>query len=91
MMSMTDIFFCNCGNTIQRPKDRAFENVDGSEREPVYGIMAWHAKLGDGILRGIRCSKCKQNWMFTPRLSGEFVEVEPCCTKHRCACTYEGE
>ena len=90
-MSKTNVFFCNCGHRIGRPEDKAPIWEEEGDRPPTYGVVPWHATADDGILRGIRCSECKQWWMFMPANDGNFVEVAPCCTNHRCTCKFEGE
>jgi hypothetical protein len=84
MMAKVNTFFCNCGRTIGRPKDEPSERTG-------WGIVPWHAVLGQAKLHGIKCGSCRLNWLFTPSIGGKFAEVEQCCADDRCSCRYEAQ
>jgi hypothetical protein len=91
-MSVTNIFFCTCGNQIGRPRDRREIAFGKKASEPQYAVVPWKAKKHDALLHGIRCSGCSRNWLFSPSKEGIFVEVTQCCTdtlEHRCTCRWE--
>jgi len=84
MMAKVNTFFCTCGRTIGRPKDEAAECAG-------WGVVPWHAVLGQAKLHGIKCGSCRLNWLFTPSIGGIYAEVEPCCADDRCSCQYEAQ
>lgn len=84
MMAKVNTFFCTCGRTIGRPKDEPSERTG-------WGIVPWHAGLGQAKLHGIKCGSCRLNWLFTPSIGGKYAEVEQCCADDRCSCRYEAQ
>ena len=84
MMAKVNTFFCTCGRTIGRPKDEPHEMTG-------WGIVPWHATIGQAKLHGIKCGTCRLNWLFTPSIGGIYAEVEQCCADDRCSCRYEAQ
>jgi len=82
MMAKVNTFFCNCGRTIGRPANFA----PGVKDAPIYNVVPWHARPGDGVLRGIRCGTCGQWWTFKePKKWTEFVDVSKSCEPLTCS------
>lgn len=83
-VSVTNVFLCNCGHRIGRPADERPEHVG-------WGVVPWHAEPGEAKLHGIKCSGCRNNWLFGPSKGGRYVEVKNCCDEHRCECRWGDE
>lgn len=84
MMALVNTFLCQCGRVIGRPKDEPY-NGNG------WGVVPWHAQPGQAKLHGIKCAKCRLNWLFLPSMTGKYAEVRPCCDDHRCECRFQEE
>lgn len=80
-MAKVNTFFCNCGRTIGRPANVA----PGVKDAPIYNVVAWHARPGDGKLRGIRCGDCGQWWTYKePKKWMEYADVSKSCEPFTC-------
>lgn len=80
-MAKVNTFFCNCGRTIGRPANVA----PGVKDAPCYNVVPWHARPGDGKIRGIRCGNCGQWWMFKePKQWMEYADVSKSCEPFTC-------
>ena len=83
-MAKVNTFLCNCGRNLGRPKDEPHQNN-------AWGVVPWHAEVGQAKLHGIKCGTCRQNWTFAPSIGGPWAEVFQCCSEHRCSCRYDWE
>lgn len=83
-MATVNTFLCNCGKNIGRPYDKPF---DGG----TWGVVPWHAELGQAKLHGIKCSGCRINWLFVPSAGGPWADIVQCCDDHRCECRFQEE
>ena len=83
-MSRTNVFFCLCGRQIGRPSS----SRPDKDAPPIYNVVPWHARVGDGKLHGIKCGSCRRNWLYRRPKAGDgrYVEVENCCDEDRCTC-----
>ena len=78
------MFFCLCGRQIGRPSS----SKPDKDAPPIYNVVPWHARIGDGKLHGIKCGSCRRNWLYRRPAAGQgaYVEVEHCCNLDRCIC-----
>ena len=82
MMAKVNTFFCNCGRTIGRPANFA----PGVKDAPTYNVVPWHARPGDGKLKGVRCSSCGQWWDFKePKKWLDYADVSKSCEPFSCS------
>lgn len=67
---------------LSLPEDKAPDE----DAPPVYNALPWHARVGDGKLHGIKCGRCRQNYLYHPAEQGAFVGAEACCKHDKCVC-----
>ena len=80
-MAKVNTFFCNCGKTIGRPVNVC----PGPKDAPIYNVVPWHARPGDGKLRGIRCGDCGQWWTYKePKQWTAYADVSKSCEPFTC-------
>jgi len=81
-MAKVNTFFCNCGKTLGRPAN----SMPDPEAAPIYNVVPWHARPGDGALRGVRCAGCGQWWTFKePKQWLDYADVSKSCAPFTCS------
>jgi hypothetical protein len=82
VMAKVNTFFCDCGKTIGRPANVMPDKDDS----PIYSVVPWYAREGDGKIHGVRCGKCRQWWQFIePKQWVDFADVRKSCAPNTCS------
>ena len=76
LMAKINTFFCDCDKTLNRPTN----TIPKLDAKPIYNVVPWHARPGDGVIRGLRCGKCGQWWDFIePKQWPDYADVRKSC------------